>query len=436
MTSLRRGVCPTLAEPLLSGDGYLARWMPHEALSIDSFLGLCDLSERLGNGVIEVTHRGSFQVRGLKSNTGLLGEVRRLGAAVQEQPPVLLPPLIGDHSADVSSLRPVSHDILAWLASWPHSRRLNPKVSLSLDAHTPLHLDGLRSDVRFFCDREAVHLALGGDASTATPVGWLTLSGVTQALGQVLTWLIERGTDARGSDLASDDAIRALRTSLGPWLIQGDAPLHRPPPEAIDAYSLVDGTVARGLGFAFGFASASELRSFARSAAQLGAHAFRPYAERTLIVLGFPRKADGDLVAAAEASGLVTSRNDPRRFVVACAGAPVCRSAHIATRSLAPRVAEAARSLLSPGSLIHLSGCPKGCAHSGVAPLTFVGPDSLIIGGSAADEPARHVSPEVLVTELEQLNSGRERLEERAEAGNPYQTLRATASSLSVSASV
>ena len=42
----------------------------------------------------------------------------------------------------------------------------------------------------------------------------------------------------------------------------------------------------------------------------------------------------------AEALGFIVAANDPRRHIVACAGAPICSSAHIAARALAPRIAE------------------------------------------------------------------------------------------------
>jgi precorrin-3B synthase len=427
MTPLRRGVCPTLRAPLLSGDGYLARWMPHEPLPLDTFGSLCDLSERLGNGVLEVTHRGSIQIRGLRSESELVSEVRRLGAGVQEQPPLLTPPLLEESSPGSKRARQVCRDIVALLAEWPRTHELNPKVSITLDYDTPLHLDHLRSDIRLFCGPETAHLALGGDASNATAIGWLTFAGVLQALERVLTLLVERGSDSRARDLVSGATFQTLRTSLAHRLVTGEVPPSRGHPVPVQTYALSDGTIARGFGLAFGFASADQLRSFARTAARLGARAIRPYADRTLVLLGLPPEADRPLVAAAEKLGLVTSPDDPRRYVIACAGAPVCASAHLPTRSLAPRIALAAKNLLSPASPIHLSGCPKGCAHAGPAPLTFTGPDALIIDGSAAGQPTRRVSAESLISELQRLSACREPGAESAAVGNPYDSLRATA---------
>ncbi len=112
--------------------------------------------------------------------------------------------------------------------------------------------------------------------------------------------------------------------------------------------------------------------------------------ERALIFVGFSPQAVGAFGADAERLGFVVRADDPRRFVVACAGAPICASAHIAARALAPRIAaECARSL-SDGFNIHVSGCAKGCARVTPAALTVVGtPDgcSLVSNGTPRDVP-------------------------------------------------
>ena len=76
--------------------------------------------------------------------------------------------------------------------------------------------------------------------------------------------------------------------------------------------------------------------------------------------------------------------------MIACAGAPLCASAYIAARAIAPDVAAAAAPYLSEGLTIHVSGCAKGCAHPGAALLTVVGTPgdcALIANGSARDAP-------------------------------------------------
>ena len=66
---MRRGACPTLAEPMQTGDGWLARLSVAE-LSAAQLTGLAMAAGRLGNGILEVTGRGSLQIRGLAEGAG------------------------------------------------------------------------------------------------------------------------------------------------------------------------------------------------------------------------------------------------------------------------------------------------------------------------------------------------------------------------------
>jgi precorrin-3B synthase len=63
---MRRGACPGLSAPMATGDGLLARLTPSGAtIALSAFGGLCAAARRHGNGIVEVTSRGSIQVRGL-----------------------------------------------------------------------------------------------------------------------------------------------------------------------------------------------------------------------------------------------------------------------------------------------------------------------------------------------------------------------------------
>jgi precorrin-3B synthase len=100
--------------------------------------------------------------------------------------------------------------------------------------------------------------------------------------------------------------------------------------------------------------------------------------------------------------------DDPRRYVVACAGAPACGSAALATRQLAPDIARLAAPFLDGSATIHVSGCPKGCAHSGAAALTLAGPDRLIVQGRAGDTPHGTISAANFIAGLRRLRAERE----------------------------
>jgi precorrin-3B synthase len=89
---------------------------------------------------------------------------------------------------------------------------------------------------------------------------------------------------------------------------------------------------------------------------------------------------------ALEGSPFIADASDARLNVVACPGAPACAQASIETRALAARLAPHARSLL------HVSGCAKGCARQKAAPFVLVGRDGafdLVQDGKAQDDPIR-----------------------------------------------
>ena len=66
-TKLIKGFCPSLNEPIKAEDGLLFRLRPYmDYLHCDKLVSLCNLSMKYGNGIIELTNRGSIQIRGVK----------------------------------------------------------------------------------------------------------------------------------------------------------------------------------------------------------------------------------------------------------------------------------------------------------------------------------------------------------------------------------
>lgn len=69
----RRGACPALSAPMSTGDGLLVRLNPTASgLSPKTLMGLCESALRHGNGIVEITARGSFQIRGLTPTSAIL----------------------------------------------------------------------------------------------------------------------------------------------------------------------------------------------------------------------------------------------------------------------------------------------------------------------------------------------------------------------------
>src|SRR5262249_15158282 len=99
----RRGRCPRLASPMQTGDGLLVRLIPSgQTIAFAAFSALCQAAERYGNGVIEVTSRGSIQVRGLSAATAprFAADVEPLGIDCGDTIPVMAHPLSGLEAAE------------------------------------------------------------------------------------------------------------------------------------------------------------------------------------------------------------------------------------------------------------------------------------------------------------------------------------------------
>jgi precorrin-3B synthase len=398
----RRGRCPTLVDPMPTGDGLLARWLPLAPLPLASFVALCEAAGRHGNGIVEVTQRGSLQFRGLEDAPAFSRAVEALGLAANSDPPIWSSPLIGLDPGVPVDLRASLTDLQGVLHRRYRARGLDPKCSVLLDDGGALHLDAVFADLRLRLGAGSrLHLSIDGTAGTARALGWIALERAAEAVCGILDQLV-RGRAARGKDLDAD----TLRRHLGIEGVPEPGPAPREPADALCAHVLADGRFARGVGLAFGFSDAARLEELARLAEHHGANALRPAPGRALLLIGLRSDRIVEFAAAAEHAGFVISSQDPRRRIAACAGAPACRSASIATRELAPLVAEAARGHIRGAAVIHLSGCSKGCAHPGRAALAFVGPDRLIIEGCADEPAADHVTAAEFIGKIPALLRG------------------------------
>jgi precorrin-3B synthase len=407
---LIRGACPGLSEPMPTGDGLLARLMPSAPIPIDSIIALCEASETLGNGTLEVTNRGSLQIRGLSSDSApaFARTVASLGLEEHAGPPILTSPLLGLTAEQRLDLHPLVNDLRAQLSD-PALASIGPKVSVLVDGGGDLHLDRVAGDVRLrACPGPRWHLSIGGTAADALSLGWLEPHRAAEAILHILTALARRGPTARALDFADGAESLGLRISLAGVFSGAPPPRLRPAAEPMGIHGLNDGRVAVGVCLAFGRTDASALKQLAQVAARLGAASIETAPGRALLTLGLDVRAVAEFTSGAATAGFLVQHDDARRYVVACAGAPACRSGMLSTRELAPAIAQAAKAFLDGSLTIHVSGCAKGCAHPGVAALTLVGPDGLVVQGRAGDAPDRTVSAAELIEALPRLHSARQ----------------------------
>ena len=394
--SLRRGACPGLSAPMQTGDGLLVRLLPIGTMPLHSFAGLCAAAEKYGNGVIEITARGSIQVRGLSAGSAprFAAAIAALGIAAAGGIPILGNALAGLDPEELLDAGTLAAELRAALAQPPLAARLAPKVGIVIDGGGATALDRVPADLRL-CARPTdgavtLELALGGDAMNATPLGAVAPGNGVEAAMRLLGVLARSGRQARARDVLATEGIAAFRFAIADLLV-GDASPQRARigRDAIGLHPLRDGALACGVGLAFGHADAAALSQLAAAAGAGGAAGLRAAADRTLMAIGVRREKAASFAAAAAQLGFIVDAGDPRRRVVACAGRPICGSAHIATRTIAPRIVAIAAPSLDGAATIHISGCIKGCAHPGAAALTILGTPNdcaLIANGTTRDD--------------------------------------------------
>lgn len=399
--SLRRGACPGLSAPMQTGDGLLVRMLPLGTITPEAFAAFCAAAREHGNSVVEVTARGSIQVRGLSpiSAPRFAAAIAALGIVAGDGIAVHASPLAGLDADEILDAETRAADIRRALAQRVLAMRLAPKISVAIDGGGALGLDWLSADVRLRAepknDRAMLAVSVGGDGAGAAHIGFVVPEDAAAAVIRLLEVLARRGPDVRARDVLAADGTGQFKSAIDELLLDRESELAsrlrgNARRSVIGTYRLRDESFGRGVGLAFGHAGATSLENLTKAAVARGATGLRAAPDRALIFVGLSLQAVGAFGVDAERLGFVVRADDPRRFVVACAGAPICASAHIAARALAPRIAaECARSL-SNGFNIHVSGCAKGCARVTPAALTVVGtPEgcSLVSNGTTRDVP-------------------------------------------------
>jgi precorrin-3B synthase len=404
----RRGACPGLSAPMQTGDGLLARFTAIGIIPLDAFVGLCAAARQCGNGVIEITARGSIQVRGLSSASAprFAGAIATLGIT-RDGPPILTNPLAGLVGQETLDAATLAADLRRTLAGTSLAARLAPKVCIAIDGGGALNLDELAADLRLRAaarnGERVLDVSIGGDGASAVMLGTITPDHVVAVTTRLLEVIARRGHGTRARDIVAAEGMAPFREALADLLAATANPGASEDPALnsrrtgnaragalIGRRWLRDGSLACGVGLAFGHADALLLEQLIEAAATSGASGICAAPGRVLIAIGLTGDAASTFSNAAERLGFIVRADDARRYVTACAGAPVCASAHIEARAMAPGIAAQAGSLLGEAFTVHVSGCAKGCAHPSPAALTIVGMSEgcgLIAGGSARDAP-------------------------------------------------
>jgi precorrin-3B synthase len=362
-----KGWCPGAWRPMESGDGLLVRIRPQRGrIDAGQAAGVAELSERYGNGLIDLTSRANFQIRGVRE-AGYFALIERLAELALLDPD---PDVEGRRNLLITPFWKTDDEVALIANELERALPAGPaglpvKFGFAVDCGSERVLAADAADVRI--ERDATgrlivradgaesgrHVARGGAVRIALELAeWFLAShGAKQERGRMAAYI---AAGARLPDSLHGDATPA-RTSLMP----------------------TPGLTPQGamIGVAFGQMTHATLNWLAGKA-----RALRITPWRMMLAEG--------LHEMPQHEGLITRADDSRLRVIACSGAPRCREAHADTRALAAALAPC----LDAGARLHVSGCIKGCAHPKAAPLTLVATAEgydLVRDGSARDVPLR-----------------------------------------------
>lgn len=356
-----KGWCPGAVRPMAANDGLVVRIRPPGGrLTAAQAQGVAALAQRFAHPLLELTNRANLQLRGVNpAQHGQLVEALRAlelvdgDAATESRRNVQVQPFwAGD---DVTSH--LAQHLSAHLGA--HAIALPAKFGFAVDTGPVPCLREAYADVRLERHADGVLVyADGAHRGVVVPPN----EAPERALA-LAHWFVRAG----GAPLGRGRMHALLGTCPLPaeW---GQTPVAAHP-------GCVPGPGPHAAGqvvaLAFGLVQATTL---ARLGA-LGALRLTPW--RSLLVEG----ASG-LTSSAE---LITDPLDARLRVSACTGAPGCGQAHGATRGLASDLAQ----WVAPASVLHVSGCAKGCAHPRPAATVVVTPQGFdfVRRGLAASPP-------------------------------------------------
>ncbi|MGB7268265.1 MAG: precorrin-3B synthase [Albidovulum sp.] len=374
---LIKGWCPGALRPMMSGDGLVVRIRPHAGrLSPDQARGIADLADLHGNGLIDLSARANLQIRGVRdaSYPALIEGLKALGLIdpnpeAEARRNIAVSPFWQEGDGTLALA-----DALAAALGHRDAPELPGKFGFAIDCGPMPLLGSTSADIRLERAAQGALILRADGAKNGVLVGEETAVPLAMDLAR---WFLDAGGAPEGRGRMA--ALLARGAELPQKFSDADVITQKPalPPQP--------GPCAGGFltGFEFGQITAETVSVLAKT----GAFRLTPW--RMLLIEGA-----SDL---PQIEGLITAPDDVRLRVTACTGAPGCPQGLLATRPLA----RALCSSLPEGAYLHVSGCAKGCAHPGPAPLVLTacadGTFNLIRAGRAFDQPHRiGLSPESL----------------------------------------
>ncbi|MBX2813333.1 MAG: precorrin-3B synthase [Myxococcales bacterium] len=361
-----------------AADGWLVRVRPKSGrIDPTQLEGLATIAQTYGNGLMHLSSRGNFQLRGLSQahHRQVLAKLKALNLLdpnphLEARRNILLSPFEDRIGAALAE------ELNAHLIHLP---ALPPKFGFSVDTGTYRYLAAASADVRVERSHSGALMVRADGAPTGLIVSPKT---VVEAIHDLCLWFLESG----GRSSAGGKRMRQHLASGAtlPSRLAGKAepsPLGSLP----DAGPITDGWI---IGVSWGQTSATVMHTLARLDGLKHIY-MTPW--RKMVIKGPVHRAK-TWTALITNPDIIHQPHDPRTQIAACIGAPYCAEGFQDTRNLALQLVPLLKAK-SPTPTVHISGCNKGCAApASPSTITLVGTEhgfDWIENGRAHDLPLR-----------------------------------------------
>ncbi|BDV35179.1 precorrin-3B synthase [Methylocystis iwaonis] len=386
-----KGWCPGAYAPMASNDGLLIRAkIVGSRLTAAQLAAVAAISTDCGNGLVDLSQRAQLQIRGVSAAT-LPDALRRLDAAhllprdaaAERVTNVITAPLSDDANA-------MARELADAIQADQALRALPAKFLFAIDGGT-LPLSNVEADIRLSAAQpNNVAISVAGADDLATIVDRTEAVATALKLARAFVTLRNGAFELR--------RVGRLVKALGAARLFSEAGLvaaHSRRPDSAPRPFLgareAGGLYFAGVAAPSGRWRASELKELAALAASQAGGELRLTPWRAILIPAPSADSAQSIIAGARALDLIVSHEDPRLAVVACPGAPECPQARGDTRGALARLAPLAQKLAGKDGVgLHISGCAKGCARPGSAPVTLIADDgrfNLVDAGGASDAP-------------------------------------------------
>ena len=345
-TKLIKGFCPSLEEPIKASDGLLFRIRPHmDYLDIEKLVYLCNLSIKYGSGIMELTNRGSIQIRGIREkyhkfflNQILTKKIVKKKISVLSSNIIINP--LWEHNDQNYK---VYNKIIQLESQLP---KLPNKFGFIIDLGKKLSLKNVSADIRVESASNQKILIRADGASKGKII---QLSDLDSFVLEIVNWFIEN----KEKNINRMSELLAKKKLPNKWT-------QNKPICSVYKFLPKNSKIGQILGIKLGRFKAKDLKCLVLNS-KASRIRFTPF---KMIVLekAFNIK-DKEFIFKAD---------EPLLNISACSGINFCSSATIDTFKLAKKIKNPLN------KKIHIAGCKKNCGTNRNTEIVLSGNDSRV----------------------------------------------------------